>query len=265
MDYPVFNMELIEGEGKGLYCISLVDVPAIQSDFILLSKELRLVMANDEKREIMGAVLIPNIPIFRKGTDGQPFYAQFSEETVKRSAIDFINRNDKSISVMHNGKAIECKVVESLILKEDSDVIDAPKGSWVVTLKVEDSDAWDAVKSGMLKGFSLEGVYKKADLIKLEINMEDSQKLDKILELLQVLVDTLTKAAEAAPAEAETETVAEMRKQNETLALQVEALKAEVTKLEESKLESVKMKAQEVAADGFSALMSNLNKNQLKY
>jgi hypothetical protein len=269
MDILTYNMELAD---DGLYCISLVDEPAIETDFLILSKELVLALANDEKRLIKGAALIPNVPIYRNGKDGQPYYAHFSEETVKNAAIDFLNRGDKTFSVMHDGTAIKCKVVESFILEADSTELDAPKGSWIVTLRVDDESAWEGVKKKLIKGFSIEGAFIKKEVLSLEqetMNEEQAKKLDLLLELLQKLVDAVTNAPEApadAPvgeqqmAAADDEEKEAIKAENETLKASIEALKSEITKMQEEKIQSVKLAIDKSAGEGFRRFSETFSK-----
>jgi hypothetical protein len=53
---------------EGVYGISLVENPAMESDFIALSKqaEIKLSTIDEEKRILLGLVLEPNKPIYRQ-------------------------------------------------------------------------------------------------------------------------------------------------------------------------------------------------------
>ena len=53
-------------ETEGVFGISLVESPAMESNFIALSeqKEIQLKAIDNEKRILLGAVLIPNKPIY---------------------------------------------------------------------------------------------------------------------------------------------------------------------------------------------------------
>ena len=64
------EMKLDEGEiAFGVDGISLVESPAIESNFVALKKEevqaLKFATVSDEKRIVMGALLIPEKPIFK--------------------------------------------------------------------------------------------------------------------------------------------------------------------------------------------------------
>ena len=59
-------------ENTGIEAISIVDNPAIEADFIALkAEEVRLAEVSKEKRILMGALLIPNKPIYRMSEDGE--------------------------------------------------------------------------------------------------------------------------------------------------------------------------------------------------
>ena len=56
-----------ENEVTGIDAVSIVENPAIESDFIALAEqEIKLAKVDEEKKILMGAALIPNKPIFRK-------------------------------------------------------------------------------------------------------------------------------------------------------------------------------------------------------
>jgi hypothetical protein len=59
----VFN----QAKNKGVYGISLVEDPAMEGNFIALSKEAKIEFktVDEEQRILMGLVLEPNKPIYR--------------------------------------------------------------------------------------------------------------------------------------------------------------------------------------------------------
>ena len=166
-------MEIIEllldenDEMTGIEAVSIVESPAIEADFITLSKqEIKFAKIDEEKRLLMGPALIPNKPIFRKRNDTM-FYVYFSQQTVKRaSELFFINGNQNNATLEHNMDVKGLTVVESWII-EDTDMdkskmygFDLPVGTWMISMKVENDDIWnDYVKEGKVKGFSIEGYF----------------------------------------------------------------------------------------------------------
>ena len=90
----IVELILDEQEETGVFAISLVDFPAIESNFIALSKDQRnqysLAEVNKEKQLLVGAALIPNKMIFRKDAENNGYYVYFSKETVKQTAYRFL-------------------------------------------------------------------------------------------------------------------------------------------------------------------------------
>ena len=88
----IVELILDEEEEGGIYAISIVDMPAIESNFIALSEDKKtkysLAQVDNEQRLLVGAALIPNKQIFRKDAEDNEFYVYFSKDTVKRRLID---------------------------------------------------------------------------------------------------------------------------------------------------------------------------------
>ena len=108
-----------ENEVNGIEAVSLVESPAIESDFIALkSQEIKLAKVDDEKQILMGAALIPNKPIFRKG-ETEDYYVYFSADTVRKaSELFFKNGNQNNETLEHNLAINDLTVVESWIVED---------------------------------------------------------------------------------------------------------------------------------------------------
>lgn len=169
-----------DSEGlTGIEAVSIVEMPAIESDFVTLSdQEIKLAKIDDEKRLLMGAALIPNKPIFRKNGENT-FYVYFSEKTVRRaSELFFQNSMQNNATLEHEMEINNLTVVESWIV-EDTEMdkskkygLSVPKGTWMISMKVENDEVWnDYVKTGKVKGFSIEGFF--AD--KAQVRSEDTK------------------------------------------------------------------------------------------
>jgi len=165
-------MELIEmyindSSENGVDAISVVESPAIESNFVTLSEEVKLAEVDKEKRLLMGAVLIPNKPIFRKGIDGgDDYYIYFSKDTIRKASEDFFKKGNQSESTMeHKSKLSGMTIVESWIVedveKDKSAMygLDAPVGTWVASVKVDNDEVYNLAKQGKIKGFSIEGYF----------------------------------------------------------------------------------------------------------
>ena len=156
-----------ENEFSGIEAISVVENPAIEEDFIALKKhEVQLAEVDAEKRILMGPALIPNKQIYI--TNGEEEYnIFFSEDTVKKASELFLSRGKQNNSTLEHQVDLQgLSVVESWII-EDSNMdkskkygLSLPKGTWMVSVKVNNDDIWNNyVKEGKVKGFSIEGFF----------------------------------------------------------------------------------------------------------
>ena len=154
-----------EDEVSGIEAISVVENPAIESDFIALkNQEFKLAEVDKEKRILMGAALIPNKPIYRQSGE-QEYYIYFSKSTVRKaSELFFINGNQNNSTLEHELELKGLTAVESWIVESEQDKsrmydLNVPMGTWMVSMKVNNDDVWKKVKAGEVKGFSIEGYF----------------------------------------------------------------------------------------------------------
>ena len=162
-----------EQEFSGIEAISIVDKPAIQEDFIALSKQDKVQLADvdTDKRILMGAALIPNKNIYRQDSEEEEgYYIYFSEETVKKaSELFLIEGNQNKSTLEHQAELSGLSVVESWIIEDEVHDksrkygLEMPVGTWMVSMKVNNENVWqDYVKTGAVKGFSIEGYFSEA-------------------------------------------------------------------------------------------------------
>ena len=199
------KMEIIEllldeeNDVTGIEAVSIVEAPAIESDFVALnSQEVQLAQVDKEKKILMGAALIPNKPIYRKQEDKE-YYVYFSAETVRKaSELFFKNGNQNNATLEHKLAINDLTVVESWIVenkeKDKSALygLEVPQGTWIISMKVNNEKIWNEfVKTNKVKGFSIEGYF--ADRAKLDASAVkvdiDQQKLEEIKDLLKKLED----------------------------------------------------------------------------
>jgi hypothetical protein len=191
----IFNVS----KNKGVYGISLVEDPAMEGEFIALSKEVKVEFktVDKEQRILMGLVLEPNKPIYRN-QGGEEFNIVFSEQTIKDLSHNFFKQGfQTNSSIEHSGSIDGVSFVESWIV-EDSKIdksanfgFSYPKGSWVATMKVDSEEIWsDYVKTGKVLGFSIDAFVelKEVNLNKHSNKMEENKKFldtvkDTIIEL----------------------------------------------------------------------------------
>jgi hypothetical protein len=144
-----------------------VENPAIEEDFIALkSQEFKLAEVDKEKRILMGALLIPNKPIYRRNGEDE-YYIYFSKDTVLKASQMYLMQGKQNNSTLEHQYQINgLSLVESWIVEDkvhDKSVkygMDLPLGTWVGAVKVNNDEIWNEfVKTGRVKGFSIEGYF----------------------------------------------------------------------------------------------------------
>ncbi len=190
-------VELILDEDQllsGVQAISIVEHPAIESDFVTLSKEqeVKLAEVNSEKRILMGPALIPNKTIYRKNEE-EEYYIYFSKNTVRKASELFLTEGNQNRSTLeHSFDLSGLSVVESWIVEGEQDKsrkygLNVPDGTWMVSIKVYNDEVWDSyVKSGAVKGFSIEGYF--ADKVNMSLK---HQEQEEVVRFLEEIVDEL--------------------------------------------------------------------------
>lgn len=159
--------------------ISMVTEPAIESDFVFLSKDKAIVkeaFSTDEKHMVYGAVLRPDFPIYRNDGENE-YYLEFTSESIERMARDYMmNYRQGNVTIQHEEYANEVFMVESWI-KQDMDKDKSvsvgldkslPIGTWFCGFYVNNNDVWERIKSGELKGFSVEAMIDLEDFAKVK-------------------------------------------------------------------------------------------------
>ena len=163
----IVELILDEEQEIGIEAISVVENPAIEEDFIALkSQELKLAEVDKEKRILMGALLIPNKPIYRRNGEDE-YYIYFSKDTVLKASQMYLMQGKQNNSTLEHQYQINgLSLVESWIVEDkvhDKSVkygMDLPLGTWVGAVKVNNDKIWEEfVKTGKVKGFSIEGYF----------------------------------------------------------------------------------------------------------
>lgn len=186
-----------EQEETGVEAISIVESPAIEEDFIALKKEeLKLAEISKDKKLLMGALLVPNKPIYRKSGE-EEYYIYFSKETIsKASQLYLKNGNQNNSTLEHQHELNGLTLVESWIVedkeKDKSRLynLDVPVGTWMGTVKVQNDEVWNEyVKTNKVKGFSIEGYFadkmeSPKESVKEKMEIENNKILKSIKDIL---------------------------------------------------------------------------------
>ena len=167
---PVFALEIDENNDSDLEVnyVAMVDKPAIEADFFAFNDApVRLHFSGDDERVIIGPAMIPDKPIYRNEPDLGEFYVQFTKETIEQAAIKFFEKGyQRNINLMHSPEfQLEGVTIFQSFIKDSAKGIqgmgdDYPDGTWFLGAKVKNEDAWNLVKAGKVKGWSVEGLFR---------------------------------------------------------------------------------------------------------
>jgi len=183
-------------EMAGIEAISIVESPAIEADFVALkADEIKLAEVNKDKKILMGALLIPNKPIFRNSDDQDDYYIYFSKDTVEKASQLYLkNGNQNNTTLEHQHSLSGLTLVESWLVEDEKYDksrkygMNVPVGSWMGSVKVNNDEVWNEyVKTGKVKGFSIEGYFAdKMDRPKDSVGLSKDEKLiNQIKEILK--------------------------------------------------------------------------------
>lgn len=201
MKLPIYDVVIdLNDEETGMSCISLVDEPAVEKDFLLFDKQtpkqtLQFTIDDNMEHCITGVAIRADYPIYRIGTSGYEYYVRFSKETIK----DIVEKYSKQglwnvTSLQHDGKEIDGAIMVEMYIKDSEKGInpkgfeDIEEGSLFTTYKIVDEQLWEDIKnSDNINGFSIEIV---SDLEPTEEYVEMNTEVeDWLMELLAWLED----------------------------------------------------------------------------
>jgi len=183
-----------EQDDVGVDAISIVESPAIESDFVALkNQEIKLAEVDKEKKILMGALLIPNKPIYRNGSEGE-YYIYFSKDTIVKASQMFLQNGKQSNSTLEHAQALNgLTLVESWIVEDKTKDktalygLDVPIGTWMGSVKVNNDDVWNEyVKTNKVKGFSIEGYF--ADKMEAPKENIEEQMASQLLNQIKTII-----------------------------------------------------------------------------
>ena len=201
MEENIFELFIDETQDMaGIDAISIVENPAIEEDFIALkASTVQLQSVDAEKRILMGAALVPDKKILRRNAEGE-YYIFFSKETVRRASELFLMKGNQANSTLEHEVDVQgLTVVESWIIEDPVNDksrkynMSLPIGTWMISVKCNNEEIWnDYVKTGAVKGFSIEGFFtdnldeRPLESIE-EYSSEELAALEQLKELTEIL------------------------------------------------------------------------------
>jgi len=192
-------VELIVDENNeelAIDAISLVTSPAIETDFVYFNateSNLTLAKVNEEERLLVSPALIPYKQIYRYDANkDRNYYVYFTADTVRKAAEAYMkHQNTNNATLQHEEKVTGVHTVESWIVEDSKNDksnlygYELPKGTWFVSMRVNNDEVWERIKSGELKGLSIEGYF----VDKMETLSKEQEPTDD--EILLALADIL--------------------------------------------------------------------------
>lgn len=186
----------VDDEDGGIDAISLVEYPAIEENFVALSKQkIEMKTMNEEKRLVIGLALVPNKKIYRR-QKGYEYNITFSEATVRKAAEKYLKSLKlHNATVEHEMEVGGVYMTESWIVedtKKDKTALyglQAPVGSWAVSMRIENDEVWAKVKAGEYLGFSIEGIFTEKETL----SAQEAEVFEQIEELLNEYEESLGK------------------------------------------------------------------------
>lgn len=187
------------GVDSETYAVSLVDEPAIESDFVALAKDKpieEVKLSSDERHMLYGAALIPDKEIYRYDGENE-YYLSFTKESIEKMSQDFFkNFRQANVTIDHEESAKDITIVESWLVEDPyRDKANAlglenlPVGTWMLGMKVNEIDTWERIKNHELRGFSVESLISLEDFSKNVKNedMDNVMLFEKIKEFITEL------------------------------------------------------------------------------
>lgn len=242
------------GTDSETYAISMVEQPAIESDFVALSEQkeekIQAFLESNERHMVYGAALIPDKDIYRNNGE-QEFYISFTKESIEKMSQDFMKEyRQNEVTLDHQEMANDITITESWLVedpyKDKSNAlgINVPQGTWMIGMKVNQIDVWDRVKAGELKGFSVESMISLEEFGKQnDNNMINTDEMSFWAKMKEVLAEAFSKKEEPAeiePTNIELEEEPQAEPQPTVEAPKVEEPKVEEPVVEEPKVEEPK-------------------------
>lgn len=167
---PIYYAE-ITTEEDGICCMSLVDYPAVERNFVAFSKQERreavrfAAIGDGEQRLLLGVIMRADYPIYRND-NGIEYYIVYKAETIRHMAEKMlVDGHATTVDLQHDGNLVDGVHLQELFIKDSSKGIapqgfdDVEDGSLFGVYKVHNDEVWEMVKRGECMGFSLEGYF----------------------------------------------------------------------------------------------------------
>lgn len=180
----------------GMFCVSLVDAPATESNFLAFNKEEKLItysVQDEEQRKVFGLVMAADMPIYRIGNGGYEYYIVYSRETLADMMEKYFAQGfQNNVDTMHNFEMEDGITLTQMFVKDTEKGVspkgfeDYADGSIFAEYKIHNDEVWNSIKNGEYKGFSLAGYFNVEETFNKE-NKTDNIFMSKLKKIKQVL------------------------------------------------------------------------------
>lgn len=183
---PVYDAIITDSE-TGMFKISLVDDPAVMSNFLAFDNNRKVVLykvEDEEKRLVRGVVMRADFPIYRYDKNFGEYYIIYKADQIRVMAEKYLlESRQNDVNLMHEeGSDVDGVQMVQYFIKGAGISVegfdDIADGSLFAEFHIVNDDIWDAVKEGTYKGFSLEGVF---DLVP----EQDKESVEEIVDTLE--------------------------------------------------------------------------------
>lgn len=164
---PVYDA-LITDEDTGMFKISLVDDPAVMSNFQAFADNKRPQMyaiQDEDKRLVRGVVMRADFPIYRNDSNLGEYYVIYKADQIRKMAEKYLAEGRCNlVNLMHQDNTdVDCINMVQYFIKGDGVSVEGfdniADGSLFAEFHIVNDALWDEIKNGTYKGFSLEGVF----------------------------------------------------------------------------------------------------------
>lgn len=189
-ELPIYKCEIEESltDETGVFAISFVDYPAVEVDFVALNKQKKVqkLHLNQDKQILTGVVLQPEQLIYRYDESLGEYYITYSSEMIEKISHKMMRNSIvlHNTTHQHQDQLAGNYMTEMWIVSDPNNdksnalgFKDLPKGTLMCSYKITNSDYWNnEVKTGNVKGFSLEGYFYQTKKNNLSIPKTQNNK-----------------------------------------------------------------------------------------
>lgn len=194
---PVYQAS-VDADGAGMFVISIVDNPAVETMFVTLSEDIKPMefkIENEDQHIVKGVIMRASFPLYRRDKNGKEYYIEYSPEVIEKMSQKFLKEGyQENVDRNHSFELIDGIELQQIFISDKENGInpagfeDIEDHSLFAVYKVTDEELWKEVKEGTF-GFSLAGDF----LIEETPDPEEEEIMSMIERLAEKLRKTNAK------------------------------------------------------------------------